>query len=934
MTASEQVGGPRADDRRATGPPPRLARMSARRSAGSASPRPPGPADDLVTPRPIEPARTTRTRGPATVGTDVEPGEDGQAADGEARLDLPDPDEERAERARAEAEAAVIVVDDQPTVRVHHPSDLIATILSALGVAVVMILATYAQHTTTGVAEDVQGFATLLRKILFVPVQVLEGVVTLAVPLAVGIELTLRRLGRQLIEAIVAAVLAIMVGAAVILVVEQFGSDELVRGLSVLLGGTWQLTIPVYVSMLASLLTVSGPRQRRRTVAWSWSALWFAIAVLLVTAQVSLAGLAVALLIGRVCGLAVRYVSGVRSERAYGASLVAGVRRAGFEPVRLRRIAADEPDGDVGDDDDPTADAPHDVLRSTAHRPAPDDAAARALVRSTGYRTYELTTEDDERRDLVVIDGDRQVASMVSRVWRSVRLRGIEGRSVQSLRQTAERTALLSYAARAAGVRTPELLRVAEAQDSMLLVQAHPGNARPLTELHDDEITDEMLRAIWEQLRTAHEAGIAHRALTSDTVLVDQLVGTPMIWIVGWENGYVASSELARRMDLTQMLALLALRVGVERALQSAADSLDDDDVAAIGPLLQGITLPERTRTEVRRHKAVLSDLRAAIVARIPEADVEPQQLVRFGARSVVTIVLPIVVVLLLVTRINLDEITTALTDSDWRWTIVAFLLGLLTIVGAALALIAFSPVRLPLWRTLEVQAASNFVAMAAPAGIGPAALNLRMLTKRGVPTSLAAATVAMVQVSQLVVTIALLAVLSVGSGGQESALPVSPEVLLIIALVATLVGASLLVPKVRQWVLAKIRPTLRQIWPRLVDILGRPWRLAVAVAGNLVMTLGFVLAFDACLQAFGQEASLIQVAIVYLAGNTAGALVPTPGGMGAIEIALGAALTAVTGINPGVATSIAVLFRVVTYWVRIPIGWVAMRHLQKVGEL
>ncbi|WP_053071586.1 flippase-like domain-containing protein [Cellulomonas sp. A375-1] len=904
--------------------------MSARKSAGSASPRPAGPADELVTPRAVEPSSPAPPPGSSA---DEQPSP--SVAVG-PRLDLPDPDDERAERARAEAEAAVLVVDDQPTVRVHHPSDLIGTTLSALGVALVMILATYAQHTTTGVAEDVQGFATLLRKILFVPVQVLEGVITLAVPLAVGIELALRRLGRQLIEAIVAAVLAIVVGAAVIFMVETFGSDELVRGLSVLLGGTWQLTIPVYVAMLASLLTVSGPRQRRRTVAWSWNVLWFAIAVLLVTAQVSLAGLAVSLLLGRVCGLAVRYVSGVRSERAYGASLVAGVRRAGFEPVRLRRIAPDDPDAPS---EDPSAQhssvaAADEGLRSTARLPAPDDAAARALVRSTGYRTYELTTDDGERLDLVVIDGDRQVASMVSRVWRSVRLRGIEGRSVQSLRQTAERTALLSYAARAAGVRTPALLRVAEAQDSMLLVQAHPGNALPLTELADDDLTDDVLREIWAQLRTAHEAGIAHRALTSDTVLVDQLVGTPMVWIVGWENGYVASSELARRMDLTQMLALLAVRVGVERALQSAADSLDDDDVAAIGPLLQSITLPERTRAQVRQHKAVLGDLRAAIVARIPEASVEPQQLVRFGARSILTIVLPILVVLVLVTRINLDEITGALARSDWRWAIVAFLFGLLTIVGAAMALLAFSPVRLPLWRTLEVQAASNFVALAAPAGIGPAALNLRMLTKRGVSTSLGAATVAMVQVSQLVVTILLLAVLSVGSGGKESELPVSPAVLLIVALVATLVGAALLVPKVRQWVLAKIRPTLRQIWPRLVDILGRPWRLAVAVAGNLVMTLGFVLAFDACLQAFDQQASLIQVAVVYLAGNTAGALVPTPGGMGAIEAALAASLTAVTGINPGIAASIAVLFRVVTYWVRIPIGWVAMRHLQKVGEL
>ena len=60
-------------------------------------------------------------------------------------------------------------IDDVPAVRVHHPSDLLGTVLSALGVALVLVLATYAHNTTSGVAEDVQGFATLLTQILFVP---------------------------------------------------------------------------------------------------------------------------------------------------------------------------------------------------------------------------------------------------------------------------------------------------------------------------------------------------------------------------------------------------------------------------------------------------------------------------------------------------------------------------------------------------------------------------------------------------------------------------------------------------------------------------------------------------------------------------------------------------------------------------------------------
>jgi len=242
--------------------------------------------------------------------------------------------------------------------------------------------------------------------------------------------------------------------------------------------------------------------------------------------------------------------------------------------------------------------------------------------------------------------------------------------------------------------------------------------------------------------------------------------------------------------------------------------------------------------------------------------------------------------------------------------------------------------VKLPFWRATLVQTAATFVGLAAPAGIGPAALNLRMLQKRGVSTTLSAATVALVQVSQFVVTLGLLLVLTIASGDTESPLPISPVVLLVIGIVAVLVASGLLVPKVRQWVLAKTMPTLRQTWPRLIEVLGQPWRLALAIGGNLLMTLGFIFAFDASLAAFGQDATLIQVALVYLAGNTAGALVPTPGGMGTIELALAGTLTSITGINPGIATSIAVLFRVATYWLRIPLGWAAMRYLQRTGEL
>lgn len=821
---------------------------------------------------------------------------------------------ERVATSTREVALGVDVVDITPA-RVHHPGDLLTALLSAVGALLVVVLATWAQNTTSGVAEDVQGFAVLLRRILFVPVSALISLVTLMAPVVVLGELALRRLGRQMLLGLAGAAAAVLLNDLVRWGIAAWGSDTLVRALSVYLRGDWQLSLPGYVATLAGLLSAVGPHRRRRSVTWSWNALWAILAVTLITGQVSLPGAAVSLLVGRVVGVGLRYLGGIEPDRAYGTRLISGVRRSGSHPARLIRV----PDSST-----------------TQPLPTPDPVAA-ALARTTGNRVYALTTADGARLDLVVADGDRQVIGVLARLWRSLRMRGLEGRSVVSLRQAVERSALLAYAARAAGVNTPRLLSIAEVDDSMLLVHEHPQGAAPLSDLAAAEVDDELLGQIWAQLRLAHAAGVAHRSLTSDVILVGPPApdGTAReVWLAGWDQGDVASSELARRIDTAQLLALLALRVGPERALASAAGEMSDDDVAAIGPLLQSITLPRLTREQMHDEPQLLPTLRTALVARLPEASVEPQQLVRFGARTVLTVLVTAVAIIIVLTSVNVSTISAALAGSDWRWSVLAFVLGLLTLAGAGLTLVAFSPVKLPLWRSTLVQSAATFVALAAPAGIGPAALNLRALTRRGVSGPLAAATVALVQVSQLAVTMLVLLVLSVLSGSQGGSLQaVSPTMLVVVGAIAAVIGVALLVPPVRGWLAAKTMPTLRQTWPRLIQVAGEPRRLALAIGGNVVTTMGYVLAFDACLRAFGQEADLIQVAVVYLAGNAAGALFPTPGGLGTIELALSGGLTSL-GINPGIATSVALLFRFLTYWLRIPLGWASMRLLQRAGEL
>ena len=820
-----------------------------------------------------------------------------------------------------------VVVVDNPEKRVRQPRDLLGIVLSLFWLALVLLLAVYAQATTEGVQSDVQNAISPVARFFAVPVAFLEIAVTLGIPTAVIIELAIRKMGRTIADSFIALLFGLILAIFASHAIGTWGSEELIAGFSILTGGQLSLSMPGYVAGICGFLTVAGPKTRRRSVSYSWNLMWGALAIVLILGQVSLTSVFLMIFIGRSAGLTVRYLTGVKSERAYGDQLVEGVRRAGFQPISLIRVK------NVSDDEGHLA--PTNTVEHLRHE-IEQDPSTQAIVKTAKDRVYAMSHGQGTRLDVVVLDGDRQVIGILSRLWRSIRLRGIEGRSAISLRAIAERAALLAYSARSAGVRSPKLLGVSAAGDSMLLIQEHAHRTMSFSDLPPEKVTDAVLADAWRQLRKAHKAGLAHRQLTADMLLVGNAPdGTDQVWLTGWESGDVACGSFQKLLDLSQMLAVLALKVGAQRALDSAVAVLPKEDLIAIGPLLQMVVLPNATRVAARKSKTVLKELREALVISIPDANVEPVRLVRFGARTIVTTVLTMVALFVVMTTLNFNQITEAFSHAQPWWAAGAFLLGLLTWAGGAMTFQAFAPTKLPFSRAFLVQAAASFVAIATPAGIGPAALNLRMLTRRKVSTTLAVATVALVQLAQFIVTILLLVLLSVitGDGGVLRSLP-SASVLYAIGIVVLAGVLVFAVPAIRKWIMRKIDPIIQQVWPRLSQLLSEPWPIIYGMLGSVVMTMGYILSFEAALLAFGQEVSLIDLAVIYLVGNTVGSLAPTPGGLGAVEFALITGLTTTVGLGAGVATSVVVLFRGVTYWARIPPGWLAMRYLQKKEEI
>ena len=895
------------------------------------------------------------------------------------------------------APCSTTLLVDTTAHRLRRTEDLLDLALTLLGIFAVLVLAIYARETTTGVTQDVQNaLAVVLRRILVFPLQTIEGLATFIVPLAVLLDRLLRRSWRSCGQAVLSGMAGYAVAVAAMTGLVTWGPTALVMGLTVTASGTAQLGVSTVFASMAGLLTGAGDRNSSTVMRSGWAALWVVLGMAVLRGALTLPGAVLSLLLGRVVGLLVRYVFGVEDRRAHGVTLVRALRRAGIDAVRVVRMdrapetrawivttdaplgyteqvreqvrenplgsPAQEPAGlepATGDAPTPADEQVTDattgssgaeaasLLDSTPAgantiRPATDvdlaavlaEASSEALSqeRASVHRMYAVWDSAGERHNVTLLDADRQVAGFLSNVWDQIRVRGLSPTRDLSLRPAAEHAALMTMEARRARVRTPGLLGMAEAAESVLLVTDHVVGARSISDL-GAAVDDDVLDQLWSQLQRAHAAGLAHGSIDASSVVVDE---SGRLWLLDWASGETISTELSRRVDLAQALALTALAVGAQRAIDAASRSLTTAQLASIAPMLQRVVLPRQTREVMGRRGAsrqVLQDLRDALVALTPTADAEPARLNRFSTRTVLMAVVALVAVWTLLAQLDFQQVSAAVSQANGWWMLAALIFSVATYVGAGLTLVAFSPERLSLWRSTEVHLASAVVSLVAPAGVGGAAINLRFLNRKGVPTAVGVATVALVQVVQFVVTVVLLVVLAAMTGQSTGLTLPSGWVLVAAGAIVVVAAVVLTIPKARTWAWAKIEPTYRQVWPRLVWVMSNPMRLVLGVGGALMLTLSYILSFSASLWAFGYTVPFAVLAITYLASNTVGSIVPSPGGIGPVELALTAGLVA-AGVPYGVALSTAIVYRLVTFWIPIPVGWLSLQRLQKVGDL
>ena len=805
--------------------------------------------------------------------------------------------------------------------------DVVDVVISILAILIIWTIGTVASATTRGVTMDVLQFQ-LIRQILILPVNLVEGLIILITPIMVIISLALRKRLHTIIQVIVTSVVA-AVGGWIIAVLTGLLPAYLTIPLSVdrLIAtqghrSGFVIAINLVLVTLCAMFTSAGETQSMKAIRWGWIGVWVILILGVLRSSMTLPVAFISVFLGRAFGSGSRWIMGYDDQRAKGVTLVEALLGIGITPSRIVRTDLDttiEPlstwavaenargrltqvPADLGD-----------IGITITRRPDPDHNRHYQVWSDTGL-TYEL----------IVMDPGQELTGTLLEMWNNLRLRGISRWVSPSLKAQAERSSFTTLQALRAGVFTQEPIAIASANDSIIMVLSALPPTTPLTEL-DERASDEVLDRAWEQLRYAHTRGISHRALTPEAVVVD---ASSDVWLLDWDSGEVATTELNQSIDIAQMLVLTALAVGPQRALEAGRRCVGDETLIACAPVIQKPVLPASVNQMLRRSD-LLSDLRAALVGDSEAESAPTADLQRFRPRTILTIAVAFIAVFIVVSSLNFNDLVSTVKSANPWWMAASAALACLIWVGSAVPLMALSPEKLRFGDTLIAQVAASIITVVAPAGVGPAALNLRYLRKRRVPTAAAVTTVTLMQISQALITIILLLLVMVSAGSSLSVSLPYGTILAVVAVVMLAVGVIMAVPKVRRWIWAKIEPTWQQVYPRLLWIIGQPRRLAAVVAGNLLMNIGYVGAFWTAMVAMGGSLNFSTVAITYLTANAAGSFIPSPGGIGTVETALTSGLT-VAGVSSSVAIATALLYRLVTFYGRIPFGWLAMKYMEK----
>lgn len=769
----------------------------------------------------------------------------------------------------------------QPLTR--RTNDILRLVLSAVFLAIVITSSLITRNEWVSLEKSISEIVGVLTPTQSNLVYLAYGIAILALPFIILVGLIVARqwklLGAYAAAGLIAMIALSITGNGIAAPTWHFDlSDRLDTVLSQFLDD------PRWIAMLAAVLTVSGPWLPARWRRWWWALLLAFVPIHLVVSAVVPARSLLGLAVGWFVGALVVLVVGTPALEVPLDGAVRALDRRGFRASRLTVVR-------------PGGRGPL-VLSATASNP---DSVATVEMYGPNQRS----------------------GGAMRQLWRKFTLRTAETAPLHvSMRRAVEHRALMAIAVADLGIANSATMAVAALDRGWTLYAHTPARGAPLN-------ASVPVGDVWDALRVLHDQQISHGSLRAKDITVDDGV----VLFGGFGNAEYGATDAQLQSDIAQLLVTTTAIYGAEPAVTAAIEAFGKDAVLTASRRLTKSAVPSRIREPVADAKAVLSAAREEVKRQTGADQIRVETITRFTRSQLIQLVLLIALVYVAYPFIStVPTFFTELRTANWWWALVGLLVSALKYLGAAAALWACADGLVKFRHLAVMQVANTFAATTTPAGVGGLALSTRFLQKGGLGALRATTAVAVQNSVQVLTHIALLIFFSAAAGASADLshfVPSAAVLYLVAGLALGLIGTFLFVPKLRQWLATAVRPRLKEVLDDLVVLAREPWRLALIVVGCAGTTLGAALALWASIESFGGDGSFVTVTVVTMVAGTLASAAPTPGGVGAVEAALIGGLAAF-GVPAAVGVPSVLLYRVLTCWLPVFIGWPIMRWLTK----
>jgi glycosyltransferase 2 family protein len=503
--------------------------------------------------------------------------------------------------------------------------------------------------------------------------------------------------------------------------------------------------------------------------------------------------------------------------------------------------------------------------------------------------------------------------------------------------QQVEHEAWLTVRAGQAGAAVPVVIEAGTAgpsKDALLVCRLPAGTT--LAETDAADISDATLGEVYRQLLILRRARVAHGAISGDTLLVGPAAQT--VVVTDFRNASVSASADQLDRDLAGAIAATAVAAGADRAADAAVRYLPPEMLKGALQHLHKPALDPSVSRSLRGQRALLADVRQRAAA---AASIELPALVEPRRVSWPTLVMIVGTLIggwaLIGVLIDVSKSFDTVIGADWLWVIIAFVLAQLAYAASAVESIGSVAGPLPFGRTVAVEVAKAFSALA---GGAPAvfATRVRYYQQQGYEASVALSSGAIMTTASWIAT-GVLFLVSLPFAWGSIHVDVTPQsggnsklvwiILAVVVLVALGAGLALAVPRLRRLAAEKARPKIRDVWGNLRQIASSPNKLVLLLGGAFGRELVVAMALSVSLRAFGDHLRLPVLIVVIVLAAMIGGVAPSPGGLGVVEAGMILGLTS-AGVSEADATAAVFIQRLFTSYLPPVWGWAILVWMRK----